>query len=66
MNNIEILLNHLSLYGGEIVSTASLTPDDIKQAMASNRMYVNENSLGFVWMPPCEFPTTPEGVELWE
>ena len=61
MENINGLLNLLALYGGKIVSTASLQPIWIEQAKASGRMYVDENSLGYVWEP--EFSRLPQTVE---
>lgn len=64
--SIETLLSHLAANGGEIVSTASLDTYNINQARASNRMYVNEAGLGFVWMPKAEYPTTAEGVAEFE
>lgn len=48
---IRPLLDLLAEKGGEIVSTASLNQSSIDQARASGRMYVDENGLGFVWMP---------------
>lgn len=67
MTTIENLLELLALHGGSIVSTASLKPNEINQARASERMFVNENSLGFVWMPKIEwFPTTIEEVKQFE
>lgn len=66
----EYLFEMLALYGGAIVSTASLDVKNIEQARASGRMWVDENSLGFVWMPGNfsngPFPETPEEVELFE
>lgn len=67
MTKIENLLELLSLHGGSIVSTASLKPNEINQARASNRMYVDENSLGYVWMPKFEmFPETIDEVKWFE
>ena len=64
---IENLLELLSLYGGTIVSTSRLDQNDIKQATASERMYVDKNSLGYVWMPDVtKFPETAEEVEQFE
>lgn len=61
------LFDFLIKYGGEIVSSNSLTTDDINQARASERMYVDENSYGFIWMPPVEkFPETEDEVSLFE
>jgi hypothetical protein len=67
MVTIETLLELLALHGGKIVSTASLTPEWIEQARASGRMYVDNNSLGFVWEPDIkQFPETVEEVEWFE
>lgn len=61
------LLELLALHKGSIVSSASLDVENIRQAQASGRMYVDENSLGYVWMPEDDFmPDTPEKVELFE
>lgn len=61
------LLELLALHKGSIVSSASLDAENIRQAQASGRMYVDENSLGYVWMPEDEFfPDTPEKVEQFE
>lgn len=64
---IEELLSLLALHGGKIVSTASINPFDIKQAEASGRMYVDENSLGFVWEPDIKwFPKTTKEIKFME
>lgn len=59
---IENLLENLALYGGKIVSTASLDPFDIEQARASKRLYVNERGLGFAWEPNFVIPLTESQV----
>ena len=51
MVTIENLLELLALHGGKIVSTAGMDVQFINQAKASNRMFVDENLLGFVWEP---------------
>lgn len=67
MATLEILLQLLAEHKGAIVSTASLSAMDIRQAQASGRMYVDENSLGYVWMPQItRFPETPKEVEEFE
>lgn len=67
LDKIEPLLEMLALYGGHIVSTASLSPMWIDQARESGRMYVNEMGLGYVWEPPVDrFPETLEEVILFE
>lgn len=62
------LFSLLAEYGGSIISSNDLHPDLIAQARASNRMYVDENSLGYVWEPPFagRFPMTEAEVELFE
>lgn len=61
------LLELLALHGGQIVSTASLSPFDIEQARAGNRMYVDQNSLGYVWEPKIDkMPETEEEVKQFE
>ena len=60
MREIKNLLDLLARYGGKIISSNELSPDLINQARASNRMFVDENSLGYVWIPP--FDTFPETV----
>ena len=61
MKKLTELLDLLALHGGTIVSTASLTVEDINQAHESGRMYVQEGGLGFVWMPNIlNFPATTE------
>lgn len=67
MITIETLLELLTQYGGEIICTASLDVEQINQARASGRMYVNENSIGFVWMPDIKLlPTTEAEVEFFD
>lgn len=64
---VETLLEFLALYGGKIVSTASLKPEWIEQARASGRMYVGSDSLGFVWEPNIDkFPETVEEIDFLE
>lgn len=54
-------------FGGSIVSTNSLQPEWIEQARASGRLYVDENSLGYVWEPDIKrMPETPEEVDFFE
>ena len=67
MPEIKQLLELLVAHNGKIVSTGQLSLYDIEQAKASNRMYVDEKYLGYVWMPDFEkFPETPEEVEFFE
>ena len=66
-NSIKRLLELLAQHGGKIVSTAALSPEWIEQARASGRIYVDENSLGYVWEPNIDrFPETEEEVEWFE
>jgi hypothetical protein len=62
------LFELLSKHGGKIVSTNDLNTDEINQARASNRMYVDEDSLGYVWIPAFHgrFPVTVPEVEMFE
>ncbi len=61
------LLELLTVHGGKIVCTASMTPEFIRQAQASGRMFVDENSIGFVWEPPIyKLPETEAEVEFFE
>lgn len=66
MTTIKTLLELLAIYGGSIVSTASLKPEWIEQARASGRMYVDENSLGYVWQPVSKIPTNEQEVKDFE
>lgn len=64
---IKDLLNLLTQHGGSIVSTASLPVDFINQARASNRLYVDNDGLGFVWEPTLlRIPQTDKEVEMFE
>lgn len=65
--DIKRLLSYLAEFGGSIVSTNSLQPEWIMQAQASGRIYVDENSLGYVWEPDTKrLPETPEELEFFE
>lgn len=68
MVTIETLLEYLAMYGGQIISSNDLQPEWIEQARASNRMYVDSNSLGYVWEPNFKngLPTTEQEVEQFE
>lgn len=67
MEKIETLLELLAQHGGEIVCTASLNVEQINQARASGRMYVDANGIGFVWEPNLKrMPETDEEVEFFE
>lgn len=61
------LLDLLAEHGGTIESTASLSVEEINQARASGRLYVDENSLGYAWIPQIDkLPTTEKEVEFLE
>lgn len=69
MTEIKDLLELLAQYKGTIVSTASLNTYEINQAKASNRLYVDEFGLGYVWLPNFQIrmcPQTEEEVEWFE
>jgi len=64
---MEDLFYFLATYGGKIVSTGKLSLYEIEQAKAANRMHVDKNYLGYIWIPEFEkFPETPEEVEFFE
>ena len=65
---IKGLLSLLAEYGGKIISSNDLHPDLIAQARASNRMFVDEDCLGYVWEPAFagRFPETEKELELFE
>ena len=67
MSQIETLLELLSLHGGKIVSTASLKDYEIDQARKSDRIFVNDLGLGFVWDPDIrDFPTTEAEIDFFD
>lgn len=69
MKTINELLDLLALNGGKIVSTAALKPYEIENARQTGRMFVNEDSLGFVWEPECPiswFPKTSSEIRKLE
>ena len=67
MTDKETLFRFLAQYGGKIVSTSSLQPEWINQARASGRLYVDGNSLGYVWEPDItKLPTNEDEVEFFE
>lgn len=63
---VKTLFDFLTVYGGSILSTGNLSAMDINQARASGRLFVDENSMGFVWMPVSKFPETVEEVQEFE
>ena len=67
MEKIKELLELMAQHGGEIVCTASLRPEDINQAREAGRMYVDENSIGFIWEPNItRMPETDEEIEFFD
>lgn len=66
MVKIENLLELLAKYGGTIISSNDLHSDLINQARSSNRMYVDENSLGYIWEPPFagRFPENEKEIKM--
>ena len=44
-------LKRLSVDGGSIVSSAALTPDQVKLAWDENRIFVDQENLGYVLLP---------------
>lgn len=46
-----LALLRLTVDGGKIVSSAALSPEAITMAAACNRMYVDADGLGFVYVP---------------
>lgn len=61
------LFDYLIEYGGEIVSSNDLSSEDINQARASDRMFVDESGYGFIWEPKIEkLPETDKEVMLFE
>ncbi len=49
--NIAMLIESLTLYGGAIVCTASLSIDQISDARVEGRMVVMDDGIGLVWIP---------------
>lgn len=49
----------LVMQGGWMVSSARCSADEIVQARAENRMYVDPNGFGFIVRPAASFPQTP-------
>lgn len=60
------LLEKLIMEGGIIRSSKDFDELDIRQAQASDRMWVDENGYGFIWHPCLEIPVTDEMVKVWE
>lgn len=67
MKTLNDLLELLSTKGGSIVCSASLREDMVRQAQASDRMYVDENGIGFIWEPYIgRLPETDEELKEFE
>lgn len=66
--DITHLLSLLAKHGGSIISSNELPSELINQARAANRMYVDVNSLGYVWEPPFagRFPETEDEVIMFD
>ena len=60
------LLEKLRTEGGIIRSTAGLDEHDIKQARASDRIWVDEDGYGFIWFPFMDFPTDDNKLKRWK
>ena len=60
--NADDFLKKLSVAGGEIVSTGSLTSAEIATAFNDGRMYVDQDHLGYVFLPLR--PTAPDRVVI--
>ena len=44
-------LKKLAEYGGAIVSSSSLTPEEIEKARQQKRMFVDDDGFGYVYQP---------------
>lgn len=66
--DLKRLLEFLAKHGGKIINSNDLHHDLIAQARASNRMYVDENSLGYIWEPAFagRFPTTEDELKMFD
>ena len=51
--NADDFLKKLSVAGGVIVSTGSLTSAEIATAFNDGRMYVDQDHMGYVFLPAC-------------
>lgn len=59
------LFELLKMHGGTIISSNNMTVDEINEARAGGRFYVDDDGFGFAW----EFvrmPITVEEVELFD
>lgn len=67
MKTLTDLLELLMTKGGSIVCSASLPEYMVRQAQASDRMYVDKNGIGFVWEPQMKLmPETDEELAEFE
>jgi len=62
------LFEYLAEHGGSIISSNDLPPELIDQARTSNRMYVDENLLGYIWEPPIagRFPENEAELKMFD
>ena len=50
MTTLYELMSMVATHGGKIISTAELTSEEIELARNQNRMFVDDDWLGFVWI----------------
>lgn len=60
------LLEKLATEGGMIICTSVMDEEMINQSRASNRLWVNDDGIGYSWEPNRLLPTTEEEVRLFE
>ena len=63
MARLSELLEKLAEHGGTIVSTNELTEFEIAKAVGENRMFTNDDSLGYVWVGK-KVDTSDNGLHL--
>lgn len=68
LKTAEELLTLTTIFGGSIKCTSSIDNYELSQARASERMYVAEDGIGFVWIPEFKngFPETVDEVKLFD
>lgn len=49
------LIDKLKYEKGKIVCSSSLSINEIENARATNRFYVDKDGIGFAWIPDCGF-----------
>jgi hypothetical protein len=65
MKTINDLLDLLVFNGGEIVCTSNLSEFEIAQAMACDRVFIRDDSMGFAWVPDIQrIPETSQELEF--